>query len=123
MTIDKSTIILRLQPLERVELIARARAYLEQEDTRPISESPTRVTVSEALRLWSTRRKNTEITGVIIHGIDSLVEALERLSPEVDLDQFGFVSDSIAITVFFKNEDHGFVGLLMVNRPPELVKT
>src|SRR5215475_15082753 len=112
MTIDKSRIISLLPPAEASDLMRNAHAFLNQSDTRAVSDLVPRGEASHALQLWRTRRKNTERTKLNIEGIDSLLESLERLSPDVRLDQLNFKSESKIGIFFFRSEDaYQFVGV------------
>jgi hypothetical protein len=116
MTIDKSRIISLLPSAEASDLMRNAHAFLKQSDTREVYLVP-RVEASHALQLWRTRRKNTERTKLNIEGIDSLLESLERLPPDIRLDQLSFKSESKVGIFFFRSEDaYQFVGVIMAPR-------
>jgi hypothetical protein len=117
MTIDKSRIISHLPPPEASDLVRSAHAFLRQSDTREVSDLVPRGKASHVLQLWRTRRKNTERTKLNIEGIDSLLESLERLPPDVRLDQLSFKSERKVGIFFFRSEDaYQFVGAIMAPR-------
>lgn len=89
---------------------------LAEDLTRPVSAAPATVTVSEALRLWRTRLKNTEYTNAPLKGVQDLLKHLEELAPQRKLDQFGFVSPQAAVTVFFTRTDGVYVGSAILDK-------
>ena len=122
MTIDKLSILSRLDGHDPSDSIIRARAFLAADDIKAVADKPVRVKVSEALRLWETRLKNTTITNRPIQGADAFVERLRMLDPSVELEQIGFMSSNLAGNVFFEDRDGKFVGLVLVERleaPPQ----
>jgi hypothetical protein len=89
---------------------------LSEDLTRPVSAVPATVTVSEALRLWRTRLKNTRYTDAPLKGVQDLLKHLEELAPQRKLDQFGFVSPQAAVTVFFTRTDGAYVGSAILDK-------
>jgi hypothetical protein len=73
---------------------------------RCISDNPRRVKISEVLKVWKIRHKNTQITKHEIYGLPFLITALEELPPESVLDQIGIVGDELA-GVFWCRIDNG----------------
>ena len=107
----------RLIQAERSSASARSVLdLLAAHAAKPVSSGPAAVTVSEALRLWRTRRKNTQITKAKIEGLDDLLDRLEGLAPQRRLDQFGFMGPKTAITVFFVHTDGSYVGSAILDR-------
>lgn len=89
---------------------------LEGRAAEPVSAQPATVTVSEALHLWRTRLKNTEITKAPIQGIEDLLCHLEKLAPQRQVDQFGFLGPETAITVFFTKSTGSYLGSAILDR-------
>jgi hypothetical protein len=120
MTIDRLSILSRLEGYDPSDSIIRARAFLAADDLKAVSDRPVRIKVSEALRLWETRLKNTTITNRSIQGAATFVGQLRMLDPNVDLEQVGFISPKYAGNVFFDDKNGKFVGLVLVERsgPP-----
>ncbi len=95
--------------------INQLRAWLASEDTHLASTIDAKVDVSEAQRLWSTRLKNTDITGKHLEGARELLHTLQRLMPQSELEQFAFKSPE-RIGIFFLSSSQQFVGAVLVNR-------
>jgi transcriptional regulator with XRE-family HTH domain len=120
-SVDKMTIESRIETLENVVLKASALEFLQRDDTPPESEHVQRVKVASMRSTWGARQRiSKEVTKVIIEGIDPFVEALERLPPDLDLDQIAFIGPKKLALFFFKSDSNEFVGLHMVDRPPRL---
>jgi hypothetical protein len=115
MTVDRQTLLQRLEGERDDAVVARIRGYLEREDTRLVSDRTSKVSVSEALRLWRTRLLNTDITGQTLHGIESLLSRLQSFAPQRKLDQFAFIGSDAAANLFFERTSHSFVGAVLVD--------
>ena len=89
---------------------------LKEHETRPVAKTPATTTVSEALRLWRTRLKNTEFTQAPLEGVEDLLHGLEQLAPQRKVDQFGFVGPKSAMTVFFTRTGGAYVGSAIIAR-------
>ena len=96
-------------------MVARIRGYLEREDTRLVSDRASKVSVSEALRLWRTRLQNTDVTGQTLHGVQSLLARLQSLTPQRKLEQVAFIGPETAANLFFERTSHSFVGAVLVD--------
>ncbi len=117
--IDRRIILQRLEKEAEDALVARIRACMVREDTRLISERSSKVSVSEALRLWTTRLRNTDVTGQQLHGAQSLLSRLHGLTRQSKLEQFAFVSPDTAGNLFFEGSSHHFVGAVLVDTRSE----
>ncbi len=106
----------RLRSTSRSPSSRKALKLLAEDETRPVSSAPATVTVSEALRLWRTRLKNTQFTNAPLNGVQDLLKHLEQLAPQRKLDQFGFVSPQAALTVFFTRTDGAYVGSAILDK-------
>jgi hypothetical protein len=89
---------------------------LEEKAAKAVSKAPATVTVSEALRLWRTRLENTKFTKAKIQGVEDLLTHLEKLAPQRQVDQFGFIGTQAAITVFFTRNDGNYVGSAILDK-------
>jgi hypothetical protein len=115
MTIDRQTLLQRLEGEQGDAVVARIVGYLEREDTRIVSDRTSKVSVSEALRLWRTRLLNTDITGQTLHGIESLLSRLQTFAPQRKLEQVAFIGSETAANLFFERTSHSFVGAVLVD--------
>ncbi len=113
--IDRRTILQRLDNAVEDALVTRIRACLVREDTRLVSDRSSKVSVSEALRLWTTRLQNTDVTGQQLYGAKSLLSRLKSLTPQRKLEQFAFVSPDTAGNLFFEGRSRQFVGAVLVD--------
>lgn len=117
--IDRSDILLRLEGVSNdppnVALVPRIRAWLQREDTRLVSNTPSKVSVSEALRLWTTRLQNTDVTGQRLDGADSFIQKLKSLTPQRKLEQFALIGSKTTGNLFFEGSSHRFVGAVLVD--------
>lgn len=89
---------------------------LQDDEVKPVADIPATTTVSEALRLWRTRLKNTEFTKAPLEGVQDLLRHLEELAPQRKVDQFGFVGPNSAMTVFFTHTGGSYVGSAIIRR-------
>jgi hypothetical protein len=113
-TIDKAEILSRISKVEESEEMRRARSLLDAWDTRPLSEAPVVLKVSQALSLWKTRlRISIEITKRPICGAQALVDKLLTLDPGADLEQFSFINSEMGGNVFFERANHNYVGVTL----------
>jgi transposase len=117
MSMDKAAIVSRLGTSEALDLIELATSFVMADDTRFVSDRVVRIKVSEALSLWETRLKNTEITKQPIYGASRLVEKLRVLDPNSFIEQFGFMSPRRGGNLFFSECDGKFIGLAIGDRP------
>jgi hypothetical protein len=113
--IDRSAILQRLDHERSSAQVQRIRDWLRQEDTRLISDRPSKVSVSEALRLWTTRLENTDITGQRLDGAELFVSRLKSLTPQRKLEQFALVGSNATGNLFFEGSTHRFVGAVIVD--------
>lgn len=113
--IDRGAILQRLDHEQSSAQLRRIRDLLKQEDTRLISDRPSKVSVSEALRLWTTRLLNTDITGQRLDGAESFVSRLKSLTPQRKLEQFALVGSKATGNLFFEGSTHRFVGAVIVD--------
>jgi hypothetical protein len=111
--IDRTAILGRLHGAEDDALVDRLRAWLRRDDTQLISARIARPTVSEAHRLWSTRLKNTALTGQHLEGAESLLAKLEHLTPQRKLEQFALSGPHTSGNLFFDGSTHTFVGAIL----------
>jgi len=93
---------------------ARLADLLESGKLHPIADEPASTTASEALRLWRTRLRNTRITQKKISGLSEVVIALEKITPQKKIDQFGFNDENTAVTLFFEKTSGAFLGSITV---------
>jgi hypothetical protein len=93
MTVSKMIILSRLNEASVFPAIDMklAKSFLTAKDTTAVSETRILVKVSEAIRLWGARLKNTSLTGSPIHGAENFLERLQTLDPDIYLEQFGFI--------------------------------
>jgi hypothetical protein len=117
MTIDKLTVFSRLDGSGPSEAVDLARRFLMEKNISGLSERSHSVKVSETLRLWQTRLRNTEITKRAIPGAELLIKQLQTLNPDADLEQFSFMSPRKVGSIFFDRASSAFVGLVVVDRP------
>ena len=94
----------------------RLRGLLEREDTRLVTSLPTKVSVAEARRLWTTRLRNTDVTGQRLDGAESFITRLKQLTPQRKLEQFALVGREAVGNVFFDGATHHFVGAVIVKQ-------
>jgi hypothetical protein len=94
----------------------QTKSLLEKSNLRPVADTPASVTVAEALRLWRTRLKNVEFTRQPIDGLPELIRGLEKLAPQRKVEQFGFVGEKFAATIFFERQKGSFIGSAIVER-------
>jgi hypothetical protein len=117
--IDRSFILQRLESasndLPDHALVPRIKAWLQREDTRLVSTSPSKVSVAEALRLWTTRLQNTDVTGQQLDGADSFIKQLKSLTPQRKLEQFALIGSKTTGNIFFEGSTHRFVGAILVD--------
>jgi hypothetical protein len=113
--IDRTKILERLDNEPGDPSFLRLRDWLQREDTRLVSDRPSKLSVSEALRLWTTRLQNTDITGQHLVGADSFVDHLKSFTPQRTLDQFALVGPEETGNLFFDRSTHRFVGAILVN--------
>jgi hypothetical protein len=113
--IDRGAILQRLDHEESSAQVRRIRDWLKQEDTRLLSDRPAKVSVSEALRLWTTRLQNTDITGQRLDGAESFVTRLKSLTPQRKLEQFALIGSKATGNLFFEGSTHRFVGAVIVD--------
>jgi hypothetical protein len=113
---DRNSILKRLDDDRGSPQIRRLRGLLKREDTRIVSNRSSKVSVSEALRLWKTRLKNTDVTGLHLDGARSLVTRLESLTPQRKLEQFALVAGDTSGNVFFDGSTRHFVGAIIVEK-------
>jgi hypothetical protein len=113
--IDRSAILQRLDRESGDAQIQRIREWLQREDTRLVSDRPSKLSVSEALRLWTTRLQNTDVTGQSLVGAESFVSRLKSLTPQRKLEQFALVGSEATGNLFFDPSTHHFVGAVIIN--------
>jgi hypothetical protein len=117
--IDRSYVLQRLENASNngpdEALVPRIKAWLQHKDTRLVSSRPSKVSVSEALRLWTTRLKNTDVTGQRLDGVDSLLEQLKGLTPQRKLEQYALVGSKTTGNLFFEGSSLRFVGAVLVD--------
>ncbi|HEY5055550.1 MAG TPA: hypothetical protein VII58_05275 [Acidobacteriaceae bacterium] len=113
---DRSSILRRLEDESNSPRLRRLRGLLERDDTRLIANLPSKVSVAEALRLWTTRLKNTDVTGQRLDGAHSLVTRLKALTPQRKLEQFALVGRDATGNVFFDGSTHHFVGAIIIEK-------
>ena len=114
---DRQTILRRMDGQIDEILLTRVRDWLMRADTRLVAERSSTVSVSEASRLWTTRLKNTDVTGQRLDGIESFLDRLKDLGPRRKLEQFAFVGPDTAANLFFEVlPSHRFVGAVVVDR-------
>ena len=113
---DRSAILQRLESERSDALVQRNRVWLEREDTHLLRSTPAKVSVSEALRLWTTRLLNTDVTGQSLDGAESFVKRLKTYTPQRKLEQYALVGPETAGNLFFDLSTHHFVGAVIVNR-------
>jgi len=113
--IDTSTILRRLDNEPADERVKRIRNLLRREDTRLVSDRPSKLSVSEALRLWTTRLQNTDVTGQHLDGAELFVRRLKSYTPQRKLEQFALVNSEATGNLFFDLSTRHFVGAVIVN--------
>lgn len=122
MVFDKNLLLSKVTGPHVTEEMRRAKALLADEDTRRVSERVMVGPVSEALRIWGTRLKNTAITGKEIFGLRDLVTKLRSLDNATTLEEFAFIGPRSGGSLFFEHETEEFVGLVAVTvenaKPP-----
>ena len=96
--------------------INKLRDWLASEDTHLASTIEAKVDVLEAQRLWSTRLKNTDISGKHLEGARELLLTLQHLTPQSELEQLAFKSTDRFGNLFFLSSSHAFVGAILVSR-------
>lgn len=89
---------------------------LEERGAHTVGNGPALVTVSEAIALWRTRLRNTEITHAPLEGVEALLSALEKLPPQSKVDQAGYLGDDLAVTVFFRHSGGTYLGYAMLDK-------
>lgn len=112
---DTSTILRRLENEQGDEHVQQIRHLLLREDTRLVSPRPSKLSVSEALRLWTTRLQNTDVTGQHLDGAESFVRRLKSFTPQRKLEQFALVNSEATGNLFFDLSTRHFVGAIIVN--------
>jgi hypothetical protein len=119
MTTDRNDILSRLEDTEtNVALVRKLKSLLMRNETRVLANRHVKVTVSEAIRLWSTRLQNTKVTGQQLDGAQALLHQLKGLTPQRKLEQIALISDDIAGNLFFEGSTpHRFVGAVISHRP------
>lgn len=115
MTISRESLLRRLDTSPHSESVDLARLFLTPIDVKPTLESASRISVSEAIMLWSTRLKNVEYTKKPIQGIEWFLSRLETLRPGDELDQFSLAGHEFHGLLFFSVEGQEFVGLVLVD--------
>ncbi len=113
--IDTSTILRRLDSEQTDERVKRIRNLLRREDTRLVSDRPSKLSVSEALRLWTTRLQNTDVTGQHLDGAELFVSRLKSFTPQRKLEQFALISSDATGNLFFDLSTRHFVGAVIIN--------
>ncbi|MBR1210955.1 hypothetical protein [Bradyrhizobium sp. JYMT SZCCT0180] len=114
MTIGRESLLRRLETLPHSESVDLAKLFLTSTDEEPTLESASRISASEAIRLWGTRLKNVEYTKKPIQGVEWLLMRLETLRPGDELDQFSLVGREFHGILFFSVEGQEFMGLMLV---------
>jgi hypothetical protein len=112
--IDRGVILERLAGEPQDESLRRISDWLRKDDTRLVSDHPARLSVSEALRLWTARLQNTDVTGQHLDGVEPLLVRLRSFRPQRKLEQFALVSSEAAGNLFFDGSTHDFVGAVIV---------
>ena len=95
---------------------SRFRALFEECREPSFAVRPVRGKADEALHLWETRLKTSGLPSGSLKGIRSLVERLRTMSPEAEVEQFGFTGKRFAGSVFFDVPSGEFLGDTIVER-------
>jgi hypothetical protein len=95
-----------------------AKVWLEKHDVEPVSDSPARITVAEAFRLWRTRLDVSTQTHHPIDGLSELVEKLRVMTRQKKIDQFGFLGRKSAATLLFEKSNGSYIGAAFVEQIP-----
>jgi hypothetical protein len=114
---DRDSLLRRLDREESGAQLRRLRGLLEREDTRLVGDLPSKVSVAEARRLWTTRLRNTDVTGQRLDGVESFITRLKELTPQKKLEQFAVVGREAIGNVFFDGATQHFVGAVIVKQP------
>jgi hypothetical protein len=111
---DRAIILKRVETAEDA-VVPRLRTWLQRDDTHFVSHREAKVTVSEALRLWTARLKNTDITGMHLDGATSFVTRLKSYAPQRKIAQVALAGPDTTGTLFFDGSTHDFVGAVVVD--------
>lgn len=114
---DKQAISKRL--LKAEDAFARnISTWLETDEARPLSETPSDVTVNEAAHLWRVRREGSIKRGQVLEGADLFLIKLGELRPQKKLQQFVFKGLNRSGNLFFEKTTGQFVGAILTSRHP-----
>ena len=115
----RENLLKRLDTIGADPIVLRLRELLAQEDAKVIGDRLNKVSVSEALRLWRTRLKNTDITGLHLDGAEPLIRRLEGLAPQRKLEHVAVIGHHQGINLFFQSAHPSeFVGAIVYDLAP-----
>ena len=119
---ERLTLLDRLSGAREDALLRQVKANLALDETRLVGDRSTRVSVAEALRLWSTRLGNEDLTGQHLQGAENLLVNLQKLAGQRKLEQYAFVNSVVGGNIFFEGPaPRQFVGAILFELPKKHV--
>jgi hypothetical protein len=113
----------RIDQDRHADALRRARQFLRSNGLKTVRSKPAVRRASEILSIWKVREKNSNLTGVSIPGVETLVRNLEALAADSEVEQFGFTGDEFAGSLFFDRKTRHFLGDTIVERQEKSKRT
>jgi hypothetical protein len=100
----------------RKDAFNRVQRFVNLNGIQSVKRNPSVNNAADVLSLWQVRHKNTEITGVTIPGAPVLIDNLMKMSPDAEVEQYGFTGEKLAGSIFFNRQTGEFLGDTIVER-------